>query len=270
VRFRFERSWRVEAAALIGALPGFHGLAPEAIEDLAHRVRLRPLDPGAPAFRRGDRPTAFYVVRSGVVAVEDEDPTTGDVIVLRRLGRGASFGELGLLDMAPRSATVRATEEVQLFEVDKSAFDRLLADSIEAPTFAPSMQTLAELQSLPTFRGLPTDRLQEVLAHGAWLTFEAGDPIVRQGEPGDAFYVIARGQAAVTIDGDHVRVLAQGASFGELALLNDTPRTASVTAVSAMRVFRLDRVGFDAVVACQFDRTKPNLEYRQPFPAREG
>ena len=65
-------------------------------------------------------------------------------------------------------------------------------------------------------------------------------------------------------------MLAQGASFGELALLNDTPRTASVTAVSAMRVFRLDRVGFDAVVACQFDRTKPNLEYRQPFPAREG
>mgnify|MGYP003338679607 FL=1 len=57
---------------------------------------------------------------------------------------------------------------------------------------------------------------------------------------------------------------------GELALLNDTPRTATVTATSVLRVFRLDREGFDAVVAGQFDRARPNVEYLQPFGRREG
>ena len=255
---------------LLRVLPGFEGLLPPALDDLAHRVRIRTFPPDAPVFRQGDRPEAFYVVRSGEVVVEDLDPDSGDVIVLRTLGRGASFGELGLLDMAPRSATVRAKAGAQVFEVRKSAFDRLLADAIEAPSFAPSMQSFAELRSLPTFRDLPTDRLRDVLAHGAWRTFEAGTPVIREGEPGDAFYVIARGQASVSIDGTFVRVLGQGAAFGELALLNDTPRTATVTATSVLRVFRLDREGFDAVVAGQFDRARPNVEYLQPFGRREG
>lgn len=263
IRFRLEQGWRVEAAELIDALPAFDELSEDVLSDLAGRVRMRPYAAGQAVFRQGDRPEAFYVVRNGEVAVEDVDPKSGDTRILRTLGRGDSFGELGLLDMAPRSATIRAITEAQLFVVDKSAFDRLLADAIEAPTFAPSMQSFAELRALPTFRRLSTDRLAEVLEHGEWRTFVAGEAIIEQGEPGDAFYAIARGQATVTIDGEFVRTLGQGAYFGELALLNDTPRTASVTAASAMRVFRLDREGFDKVVAEQFDRARPDPAYRR-------
>ena len=262
VRFRFERSWRREATDLLLALPGFDDLTEAALDDLAHRMRLGTYAPGAPVFRQGDRPEAFYVVRSGEIAIEDLDPRTGEVRVLRTLGRGSSFGELGLLDMAARSATARATEETQLFEVGKSAFDRLLAAEIEAPHFAPSMQNFAELRALPTFRHLPVDRLAEVLDHGEWRTFATGDVVVQQGEPGDAFYAIARGQAVVDVDGEFVRTLGQGDAFGEIALLNDSPRTATVTASSAMRVFRLDREGFDAVVAGQFERGMP-AHYRR-------
>lgn len=263
IRFRLEQGWRVEAAELIDALPAFDELSEDVLSDLAGRVRMRPYAAGQPVFRQGDRPEAFYVVRTGEVAVEDIDPKTGDTRILRTLGRGDSFGELGLLDMAPRSATIRAITEAQLFVVDKSAFDRLLADAIDAPKFAPSMQSFAELRALPTFRRLATDRLAEVLEHGEWRTYVTGDTIIEQGEPGDAFYAIARGQATVTIDGEFVRTLGQGAYFGELALLNDTPRTASVTATSAMRVFRLDREGFDKVVAEQFDRARPDPTYRR-------
>ena len=95
-------------------------------------------------FRQGDRPTAFYVVRSGVLEVIEEDPDTGEERQIRTLVRGESFGELGLLMDAPRAATIRAVEEAEVFEVDQGTFDHLLADMIHVPEFEPTLQQLAE------------------------------------------------------------------------------------------------------------------------------
>ncbi len=132
-KFRVETSWRVEAAEMIDALPAFDELSDDALSDLAGRVRVIACRPGEPVFRQGDRPTDFYVVRKGTLRIEEEHPDTGDTKVLRTLTRGDSFGELGLLESSPRTATVRADEEAELFAVDKSTFDRLLADSIQTP-----------------------------------------------------------------------------------------------------------------------------------------
>jgi putative peptide zinc metalloprotease protein len=124
VAFRLETRWRVEAARLIDALPVFEDLGEDLLSDLAGRVRLRGYPAGKPVFRQGDRPEAFYVVRRGTLAVVEEDAEAGAGRVLRTLGRGESFGELGLVDRAPRSATVRPVEDAQLFVVDGSTFDR--------------------------------------------------------------------------------------------------------------------------------------------------
>lgn len=253
-RFRVERSWRVEAAELIDALPAFEDLPEDVLSDLAGRVRLVTLRPGQAVFRQGDRADAFYVVRSGQIAVEDEDPQTGDTRVLRALDRGESFGELGLLDAAPRKATARAIGYGELFRVDKPTFDRLLADSIEAPTFGPTMQSFAELRDLTAFRALSTDELAQLLEHGDWVTVAPGDSVMEQGELGDAFYAIGSGQADVIRDGELVATLGPGQHFGEIALLEHVPRTASVIARTPMRAFRLDDEGFDAVVASSFRR----------------
>jgi cAMP-dependent protein kinase regulator len=217
-------------------------------------VRLRTLPPGRAIFRQGDQPDAFYVVRSGEMAVEDQHPDTGDTRQIRSIGRGEAFGELGLIDMSPRRATLRALTSTQLFEVDKGTFDRLLVESIHAPDFGPTMQAFAELRALSPFRRHSTDRLAELLEHGEWRALGPGDVVIRQGDPGDAFYVIGSGQAEVTRNGAHIVTLGPGEHFGELALLNDAPRNATVTAQTPLRVFRLDRDGFDAVVAEDFRR----------------
>ena len=203
--FRVESKWRIEAAELIDALPAFDDLPVEILNDLAGRVTLRGVRPGQPVFRQGDRPTAFYVVRKGRVAVEEEDPDSGDTQVLRTLERGDSFGEMGLLKTAPRAATVRAIDEVELFEIDKGTFDRLLSDSIHAPDFGPTMQAMAELRELPPFAGLGTASLAEILEHGSWASLPPGTPLVREGEPSDLFYVIGSGQAKVTKGGAGAR-----------------------------------------------------------------
>jgi CRP-like cAMP-binding protein/Zn-dependent protease len=254
LRFRLETSWRVEAAELIDALPLFEDLPEASLSALAGRVRLRGLRREEPVFRQGERAGAFFVVRRGRIRIEEEDPASGTVRTLRSLERGDPFGELGLLEGAARTATARADEASEVFVVDKGTFDRLLADAATPPDLAPTLQSLSELRALPAFTHLGSRELGELLRQGSWIRAAPGDDLVRQGDPGDAFYAIGAGQADVLEDGAAIRRLGPGGYFGEIALLRDVPRTATVRAVTPVRAFRLERDGFDALVAGSFDR----------------
>ncbi|MEX0983646.1 MAG: cyclic nucleotide-binding domain-containing protein [Actinomycetota bacterium] len=252
IRFRAETSWRVEAAEAIDALPAFDDIDVEVLNDLAGRVRLRTFARGDTVFRQGDPADAFYIVRRGTVAVEDRDPDTADTRTLRVLGPGEAFGEMGLLSGAPRQAAVRALEDIEVFRIDKNAFDRLLADEIDAPTFAPTMQAYADLRALPPFRRLGSADLAVLVEHGSFTMAAPAEVIVREGDAGDAFYVAATGRAQVVQGGHPIAEVGAGDHFGEIALLEDVPRTASVVATTPMRLFRLDREGFETVVAQAF------------------
>jgi CRP-like cAMP-binding protein/Zn-dependent protease/multisubunit Na+/H+ antiporter MnhG subunit len=252
IRFRLETSWRVEAANLIDRLPILEDLPEDVLSDLAGRVRLRAFPAGKSVVRQGDRAQAFYVVRRGTLQVVEEDRATGDRRVLRVLGPGESFGELGLSEAAPRSATVEVIEDAQLFEIDKSTFERLLADMIHVPEFAPTLEAVAELRVIPAFAALEPDALNEILEHGRWVNVAPGEAILEQGEEGDAFYAISSGRVDVVQDGTFVRTLGPGAHFGEIALLEKVPRTAGVVARTPVRAFRLDRDGFDGLMAGAF------------------
>jgi putative peptide zinc metalloprotease protein len=252
VRFRLETRWRVEAAELIDALPVFEDLGEEVLSDLAGRVRIRTVSQGQPVVRQGERAETFFVVRRGTLQVVEEDPRTGNERVIRVLGRGESFGELALVRAAPRSATVRALEDAEVFEIDKGTFDRLLAEEIRAPDLAPTLQAVAELGELPCFSHLEPDELSEVLAHGEWVTLPPGKTVVAQGEPGDAFYALRSGQVEVSEDGGKPKVMGPASYFGEVALLLDVPRTATVRTRTPVRAFRLDREGFDSLLAKAF------------------
>jgi CRP-like cAMP-binding protein len=254
IQWRLEQGWRIEAAQLIDDLPLFDDLPTEVLDDLAGRVQLRSVARGQPVIRQSERARSFYIVRSGTLRVLEEDPETGNEKVLRVLGRGESFGELGLVEGAPRAATVRAVEDAQVFEIDKGTFDRLLADMIQVPTFAPTLQAIAELRELPSFAHLEPDELAELLDHGAWVNLPPGEAIVEQGETGDAFYALRSGQVEVIEDGKLVTTLGPGSYFGEIALLMDSPRTATVRARTPIRAYRLDREGFDGILAGAFKR----------------
>jgi CRP-like cAMP-binding protein/Zn-dependent protease len=254
IRFRLETSWRVEAAELVDALPIFDDVPVDILNEVAGRVRLRVLKPNQAVFRQGDRPTAFYIVRHGVMEVVEEDPDTGKDRQIRTLVRGESFGELGLVTNAPRAATVRAIEDAELFQIDEGAFDRLLADMIHVPEFEPTLQQLVELRNQPCFAHLGTDQLVELLERGTWLTVSPGQAVVVEGEEGDSFYAVSSGRFDVEAGGQLKQTIGAGSYFGEIALLLDVPRTATVVARTPARVFRLDRAGFDRLLAGSFRR----------------
>ncbi|HXJ66403.1 MAG TPA: cyclic nucleotide-binding domain-containing protein, partial [Actinomycetota bacterium] len=252
VRFRLELKWRVEAAEMIDALPAFSDIPEDVLNDLAGRVTLRQYAKGRAVFRQGAEADAFYVVRSGEVQIVEEDPSTGSARVMKTLHRGESFGELALLMETDRSATARASTDSDLFVVDRPTFLRLLADMAVVPEFQPTLQQLAELRGLPPFAHLEAAQLRELLDRGEWVTFAPGDVLMKQGAVGDDFFAISSGQVSIQRDGEPVDTAGAGEYVGEVALLFDVPRTATVVAYTAVRAFRLDRDGFDRLVAARF------------------
>jgi putative peptide zinc metalloprotease protein len=254
IRFRWQSRWRVDAALLIDASTVFGDLPVEVLNDLAGRVRLQPVGRGQAVFRQGERADAVYVVRSGVLEVQEEALDGGPARSLRTLQRGDTFGELALLDSSPRTATVRALKGSEVYVIGKSAVDRLLADVARVPEFAISLQQYADLGKLPAFDHLGPAELGSLVVQGSWVSVPPGTAVVTEGEPGDAFYVVQAGQLAVDEGGRAVRTIGPGAHFGEVALLLDVSRTATVRAVTLARLFRLDRKGFDTMLADEFRR----------------
>ena len=81
------------------------------------------------------------------------------------------------------------------------------------------------------------------------VSFDPGDVLMREGEPGDRYLVIEAGEVDVSQGGNHLRVMAAGEGIGEIALLRDVPRTATVVATTPVRAFALDALSFKSAMA---------------------
>jgi CRP-like cAMP-binding protein len=251
VRFRSQRQWRIEAAELLDQLELFDDLPVDVLNDVAGRVERIEVGAGIAVVRQGDQPDAFYVIRNGTLDVIEED-LDGTERVVHTLAAGQSFGELALVTGARRNATVRARSRSELFAIDKGTFDRLLTDRIALPEFAPTLFELAALRALPPFANLPSSDLMRLQEQGTWQNVPPGAAVVEQGDVGDAFYAVADGQFEVVVDGRPVGSCEPGGHFGELALLVDAPRAATVRSLTPARVFRLERTGFEQLLADAF------------------
>ena len=109
---------------ILRAVPLFAGLGDEALAGVASRATSVRLEAGDVLFRLGDTADALYVVVSGRLEALGDESADGDV--LRVLGPGAVVGELALLAGSPRSATIRARRDAELFELRRAEFERLM------------------------------------------------------------------------------------------------------------------------------------------------
>jgi MFS family permease len=143
---------------------------------------------------------------------------------------------------------------------------------IDERTVVPERE-LELLRSLPLFAPLPPATLEHLARSLVRVPAAAGSEIIRQGEVGDRFYLVDKGDMDVLINGEVVSSLGPGDHFGEIALLRDVPRTATVTArtdasllalerdefVSAVSGHPVSREAADAVVAARLGRLRPGL-----------
>jgi hypothetical protein len=109
---------------------------------------------------------------------------------------------------------------------------------------------LEVVRSVDLFAPLPANIVDQLARSAFPIGYPAGARVVRQGDSGDRFYVLTSGEVEVTRDGRVVAVLGPGQYFGEIALLQDVPRTATVTARTEIGVYALERQDFVAAVSC--------------------
>src|SRR5206468_3383915 len=107
-----------------------------------------------------------------------------------------------------------------------------------------AVEPLELLRRIELFTQLPEPVLERLAGGATPVSVAAGQVVVSRGEVGNHFYAIAAGKAAVELDGGATRELGPGDSFGEIALLRDVPRTASVQALEPLRLFALERDEF--------------------------
>ncbi|CAL8111456.1 unnamed protein product [Orchesella dallaii] len=204
--------------------------------------------------KEGDEGNYFYVIDSGEVEVSKEGK------FLTSIGEGGSFGELALIYGTPRAATVKSKSDVKLWVIDRDSYRRILMGSTirKRKMYQALLSKVSILESLDEWERMTVaDALEPV-------TFPPGATIVKQGDYGDEFFIIVEGTAIVTqtIDNQDVKVaeLDKSDYFGEIALLLDRPRAATVIAQGELKCVKLDRARFERVLGPCADILKRNIQ----------
>ncbi len=120
------------------------------------------------------------------------------------------------------------------------------------------------LAATPLFAGLEPETLQALVENLALITLERGEHLFREGDPGDALYVIVEGEVSVQAEGPprvEMTRLGPGAFIGEVALMTDQPHAATVTAIVTAELLRIDRVTLSRVLADHGDVLRPILRF---------
>ncbi len=232
-----------------------HGHDDPAVITLLERASPRHFAPGAVILREGDAADSFYVVAGGAVTVSRE--VTGRTEVLAELETGDYFGEIGLLQHRPRTATVTAAGTgAEVLRLDRDAFEELVAasDLLSADLARLLQRRLAAQRLHEALPGLTSGVVAELLPEFTARTFSPGEIILREGEPAESFYVLLEGEAVVSrAQPEHgvqpVTTLHPGQYFGEIGLLTGAPRNATIIAGSRpVSVLEATRSSFEALL----------------------
>lgn len=199
----------------------FANLVDDASENILDQMRHLTIGPSEIIFEQNQPGKNFFILATGKVEIIINGKT---VNVCKR---GSCFGELALIHNSLRSATVKTLERCTIWALDRDTFKRAV-ERINAFNYNENMLFL---NSIPIFDTL-TPYQKECLVGALTIhKFSRGQRIVNENDPGELFYIIKEGQVSCTQGDSEIRRMARGDFFGEQALLYNSARTATITAI---------------------------------------
>ncbi|PVU93691.1 hypothetical protein BB559_003200 [Furculomyces boomerangus] len=241
----------------------FRSLDEDSYNDVVDAMEEKHVEPGTDVIVQGGVGDYFYIIEKGKFEIYksniNPDGSLSEPKLVGTAEDGGSFGEIALMYNAPRAATVTSTTDSTLWALDRVTFRRLLMERTSRK------RKLYEkfLEEVPILSKLEPYELQKIADSLEPVTFEDGDVVIKQGDVGDCFYLIEDGKAKVfkhkTTDDtnpentehhhehgeEQVGELTKGDYFGELALLSNDKRKATIMASGKLKCVRMSKESFD-------------------------
>lgn len=208
----------------------------------------------------------LYVVDQGDLDCFKRFPGEAQDKFLKTYHPGESFGELALLYNVPRAATIIAKTDSILFGLDRQTFNHIVKDSA-AKKRQQYEEFLSKVEILKTVDPYERSQIGDALKT---VKAKAGERIVKQGDEGDLFFMVEEGQlqALKQMQGQGEKVVMDykpGDYFGELALLKNQPRAASIVCVTDCTLVVLERESFKRMLGPIEEILKRNAQIYEKY-----
>ena len=210
-------------------------LTQDQLVEVSRNITPQIFQPNSAIIRQGEKGDKFYILLNGKADVYLNMPG-GSELLVNHIKPGQYFGEMALLGGGVRAATVKASAEgpVSVMALDEKAFNSLIDDS---RSLREELMGLVErrntYQQLQTLSSLDENVLSSILKDIEPIIYKEGHEIIKQGDVGDTFYLLLDGQVDILVKDERggevlVNQLSRGSYFGEMALMGNKRRNATV------------------------------------------
>lgn len=227
----------------------FDTLSDEYLDKVLEKIEQVPAARGTLIFKRGKELDTHYYLLSGRVDLIDAQ------FEGRSIEAGTELAKAPLTDQSPTLVSAVAKTDVELLQLERDFLDLVMAwsQSGDHPDGEASSDDSHDWMSCllesALFTRVPPSHIQQLFVRFEEIKASPGELIVKEGEPGDYFYVLESGRAEVSDKGGRVLAeLTPGGYFGEEALVGDTTRNANVRMLSSGRLMRLEKADFKALL----------------------
>jgi CRP-like cAMP-binding protein len=233
-----------------------NGLKPENQAELAKKFSVEELPAGRFLFKKGDTDKRTVYVVSGEVELRNDDK------VVKVIKGNSPEAKHPLAPQSPRFLAARAKTPVEYVAIDSDLLDVMLTwdqtGAFEVSELggdeSESDDWMTSILQNPAFHKIPPANIQAMFMRMQPVSLKAGDPVIKQGEDGDYFYVITKGKAVVTREtplnkkGIKLAEIGVGDSFGEEALISSSKRNATITMLTEGTLMRLGKDDFQKLL----------------------
>lgn len=246
----------LEIIKRVEGLPLFSHFHEQYLAEIIAKSEVVKLKKGTLIIRQGDSSRDLFVLLDGMAEVARLGSPGFEDEWISELGPVSVFGEAALVDDSPRSAQVTAKSSGAALKVPISVIRQVAQDAKTVrhlEDFRNAILVNQFFASSPVFRSLSPESIDFLSSRGALTYFNLGQKVFSQGDSGDSIFLILRGSVDVFIHGQHIKSLKQGSFFGEIALIANIPRTASVVTREPCVFFKISADSFWEVLVQYID-----------------